>query len=513
MLDADGDSVGQERGLVGNSEVGHMNLGGLQLVPQLSYEITASAATKYHNVTGSQLYDPATLFRDRQSDTIHLIGLFSTGTIHSDQRHWLGAILSAYESGFQNIVLHLISDGRDSHRESLVATWEEFTQKFSAELESVRQNIVLGSLGGRYYGMDRDQNEDRIQKYVEALTRSNRSKAVDWGQVSPTLQSIAKESYAAGVYDENIVPRNLGTAIEENDVVWLINFRADRMKQLTAALIERNKTKTNENIVMANNNYGIEIEYLVSEPENIVLESKNSVYYPLFNKTTVQNTFADYCEEHQNTVLHIAETEKFAHVTYFFNGGRKDPYPREKFHIIPSNKVASHAEKPAMKAVEITDYILQHGLGYYDYVVVNYANADMVGHTGNLKASQDSLRVLDEQIERLYNSVLNLNGALLITADHGNVESVGDIGHGGFDTEHNANPVPCILIKNGFEATEVAQNMARIIDTQKLDLTPYTPPQNALEIALQNSVEFEEWFDNYVQTYPLWVAGLLVLSL
>ena len=513
MLDADGDSVGQETGLVGNSEVGHMNLGGLQLVPQLSYEITASAARRYHTVAGSQLFDPAELLKQHCSDTIHLVGLFSTGTIHSDQRHWLGAILAAHESGLQNIVLHLISDGRDSDRQSLVATWEEFTTKFTSELAPVRQNIVLGSLGGRYYGMDRDGNEDRIGKYLTALTSSDPSKAIDWAYIPPTLQQVARDSYAQQVYDENIVPRNFGATIQKNDYVWLINFRADRMKQLTEALIGYNKAQNNQNIVLSNNNYGIEHEFLISDPRKNVLDSRNSVYYPLFSKKTVHNTFADFCHQHSCKVLHIAETEKFAHVTYFFNGGRKTPYPTEKFHIIPSNKVESHAEKPAMKAQEITDYIVQHGLGYYDYIVVNYANADMVGHTGDLKASKESLRILDTQIERLKNSVLDLDGSLLITADHGNVESVGQTDSGGFDTEHNPNPVPCILVTNEFNTVEIAKKADEIIERNALDFTPYTTVKNALEIAQQNSVEFEEWFEEYTQTYPLWVAGLLALSL
>lgn len=513
MLDADGDSVGQEKGLVGNSEVGHMNLGGLQLVPQLSYEITDSARHVYNRLSRSQLCTPRFIFQKARSTTIHLVGLFSTGTIHSDLRHWVGVIESAQENNFQNIVLHLISDGRDSDRRSLVATWEEFTQKFKEKTMFSTQNITLGSLGGRYYAMDRDKNFVRTQKYLEALTQSTSKPAIEWTQVSPTLQRIVADSYPRNIYDETLIPQNFGASIQKNDVVWLINFRADRMKQLTQALVDYNYANKNKNIVLSNNNYGIGTEYLVSQSENTVLNNENSVYYPLFNKTEVENTFSDYCFATQKTLLQIAETEKFAHVTYFFNGGRQGERKNENQHIIPSHKVDSHAEKPEMRAVEITDYILEKGLGKYDYIVVNYANADMVGHTGDLEASQKAVRILDSQLQRLYNSVLEKNHSLLITADHGNVESVGQIDEQTYDTEHNANPVPCILISKNYNSTEVSTKAVQIALKHGLEPLPYLPLDEALTQAQSNADGFETWFKDYQPTYPLWIAGLLALSL
>jgi bisphosphoglycerate-independent phosphoglycerate mutase (AlkP superfamily)/very-short-patch-repair endonuclease len=521
-LDADGEAVGQEAGLVGNSEVGHMNLGGLQLVPQLSYQITKSAENGFTGMQKDQLIDPNEFLKSSSKNrTVHLIGLFSTGTIHSDLRHWAGAIQTAGNSGMERIVLHLFSDGRDSDKKSLVATWQYFITEFKDRLKPFEDRIFLGSLGGRFYAMDRDQNMDRtishiapwfgvnflktqnhnlvensklspLQHFInnnygqEALDKTNRlfqdlsdqtkqnlnysgnelqdkniqelvnslqnSAGIQGlGNIKNLLASYSKILYATEVFDENMIPITTNF-INPNETLWLINFRSDRMKQLAKLLCEVNQEFDLNIDILAMNDYGIDEKFQ---------------YIPIFKTQKVQNTLAQTITRRGQTQLHIAETEKYAHVTYFLNGGSQEKNQGEHWELIPSNKVDSHAEKPEMKAKEITDYILDQGLGKYNYIIANYANPDMVAHTGLIPESVQSIEFLDHQLGRLIDEV-KLNGhSLIITADHGNCEFVGEFARKSFsfdteankqielvqnltDTEHNPNPVPCIVVDERF---------------------------------------------------------------
>ncbi len=512
MLDADGDAVGQETGLVGNSEVGHMNLGGLQLVKQLSYEITQSAKQIYNKSTSNQLFDPKTVLNNQKSDTIHLIGLFSEGTIHSDLRHWLGAILASHKSNINNIVLHLISDGRDTDRQSLVNTWNSFITKNQKQLKEVEKSIYLGSIGGRFFGMDRDNNDERIKTALKALYEEEEG-ITEFRDIYAALSSISAASYANNVFDEHINPQNTGISIKNDDYIWLINFRSDRMKQISKALIQEGQKNHFSNIILANNNFGTGLERILTNTENIATTHVLEGYFPIFMRKDVKNTFSDYCYKNNKTVLHIAETEKYAHVTYFFTGGRKEARKNENFKLIPSNKVQSHADMPAMKAEAITEYIIQHGLGEYDYIIVNYANPDMVGHTGDIQAATESMRFLDIQLKKLTTSALDNGHKIIITADHGNVESVGQVSPKKFDTEHNASPVPCIIVGKDFDKNTVVDSFAKITEQENIDISLYKTIEEQVSIAMDNQDSFENWFKSYETNYPLWVAGLLLLSL
>lgn len=511
-LNADGDSVGQESGLVGNSEVGHMNLGGLQLVKQLSYQITQSATELYNNNYTDQIFDPKTLFDSLSDSTIHLIGLFSSGTIHSDLRHWLGAIRCANQANIKNIVLHLISDGRDTDRQSLVDTWKNFVNNNSNIFNTLEAKISLGSLGGRFYGMDRDMNLDRTKTHIEAIYEAS-PKEASLSDVDIVLKDITSNSYKKGIYDEHIKPLTTGKGISKNDVIWLINFRSDRMKQLTAAIVEQNKQSQLNNIIIANNCYDIGKETECPNIEKIATTRVLDAYYPIFKRKNVKNTFSDYCYKNNKTVLHIAETEKYAHVTYFFTGGRKEPRENETFKIIPTNKVRSHADAPEMKAKEITDYILEHGLGKADYVIVNFANPDMVGHTGDINAAKVSMSFLDKQIQRLAEATTNNNHAMILTADHGNVESVGQVTEEEFDTKHNPNPVPCVLISNALNSSILETQFNNILKENNIDFEHYPAISEKAIKAQSNRDSLETWFTEFDTDYPLWVAGVLLLSI
>jgi 2,3-bisphosphoglycerate-independent phosphoglycerate mutase len=606
-LDADGEAVGQEAGLVGNSEVGHMNIGGLQLVPQLSYQITASAETGFQSIQKDQLIDPKKFLIDNsKSKTIHLVGLFSTGTIHIDLRHWIGAIESSGNSSMDKIVLHIVSDGRDSDKKSLLATWEYFTRTFEDRLKPFEDRIFLGSLGGRFYAMDRDNNMNRTISHIapwfganllktqnEALTRNkdnsplqnfilnkysqecldktnilfqnlsdqtknnlnytgdelkdkNITELVNQLQDTAGIKGLqAIQSLIAGyseilyetkVFDEYLIPITTHF-INRSDNIWLINFRSDRMKQITKLLCQINKEFDLNLDILSMNDFGIDEQYK---------------YLPIFRTQKVQNTLAQTIAKHGQTQLHIAETEKYAHVTYFLNGGSQKKHEGEDRELIPSNKVNSHAEKPKMKAKEITDYIIGKGVGKYNYIIVNYANPDMVAHTGLIPESIESIEFLDEQLGRLL-SVVEADGhSLVIVADHGNCEFVGEYTRKIFsfsqesnkqieitqeltDTEHNPNPVPCIIVDSRFKTNKQGLNATHSIEgesktKQFLDQIKMISMQNKVKIdnthlskvfgqtnhqliTSENWLTQEQINDIKVDQLPLWYAGVLLLSL
>jgi 2,3-bisphosphoglycerate-independent phosphoglycerate mutase len=599
-LDADGESVGQEAGLVGNSEVGHMNIGGLQLVPQLSYQITKSSEQGFELETKDQVFNPQNYLHSRfdtlENKTIHLVGLFSTGTIHSDMRHWAGSIEAAARAGADKIVLHLISDGRDSDRQSLVATWQKFTSKFETVLQTYKNKVFLGSVGGRFYAMDRDKNWERTlvqiapwfsliikkieqsipdfvaQKYgSEVLNKTNLlmqkltdelkkillvsddiaenipksrileilSSGTNIGleDIKSFLADYSELNYKEGFFDETLTPACL-YQIQKNDTLWLVNFRSDRMKQITTLLSDFNQYFNFELDILGMNDYGIGREIIVNNTFSTEeLESKNhNGYRPIFQTKKVQNTLAETIAFQNKTQLHIAETEKYAHVTYFLNGGSQDTHAGEDWVIIRSNKVDSHAEQPNMKAGEITDYILKNGLGVYDYIVVNFANPDMVAHTGLIPESIASMEFLDVQLGRLLEVVERDGHSMIITADHGNCEFVGPHTKKNFsfsqelnkeaesdqslvDTEHNPNSVPCVIIDSRFRYDSNEISLLNNSDAIKnLDFD-----KERLEIALQQKnyelISDDKWLvDEQVKilkesSLPLWYVGVIILSL
>lgn len=517
-LDADGVKVGQEQGLVGNSEVGHMNIGGLQLVNQLSYQITRSSFGLYDfdKENPDQLFDPKELLSKRKLEfkesSIHLITLFSNGTIHSDLRHLIGAIEVADKSGYSNIVLHLFSDGRDSDRESFVPTWNNFMTKFCDRLDKIQSKILLGSVGGRYFGMDRDKNTERtvlaIQSFFE--NKSNRT-PIAIADITEHLLLKTLESYGRGVYDETLAPENFGVSIQDHDTIWLLNFRSDRMKQLTHTLIEKNKEDNMDLFILAMNSYGIDSEvYDISD--------YFSGYIPLFKTKILHNTLSEYISNKGQNQLHIAETEKYAHVTYFFDGGRKTPLEGEDWIVIDSNKVASHAEKPEMKAKEITDYIIENGLGKYDYIIVNYANPDMVGHTGDMEAAIISMEVLDYQLGRLVKEIEMHNYKMVITADHGNIECVGEYtnseGKKSLDTEHNANPVPLIIVDPNIDFSLLLKKLGSSLEKDNIYTSEIV--NSTKNISTLSQVVVDNWItDSQIpkDILPLWYSGEILIYL
>jgi 2,3-bisphosphoglycerate-independent phosphoglycerate mutase len=555
-LDADGGAVGQEMGLVGNSEVGHMNIGGLKLVPQLSYQITKSSSSSFDMDTEffpDQVFDPKEFLKNKiihsNNPVVQLVGLFSTGTIHSDMRHLIGCIKACDSSKIQKIVLHLFSDGRDSDKKSLLQTWVDFTNEYSEELLPLKSKIYLGSIGGRFYGMDRDSNLDRVycstnrlfgkenqdkirdhleqnysqttyQKYLDHMEASqyiDLDNNNSYVEIEEILKKITVQNYANNIFDEMVFPI-VFEGFGKGDFVWLFNFRSDRMKEYTKIVCESNKFLGFGLTIIANNSYDIGLE--------LDQEITSSLgYYPMFVTKVVQNTLAQVISSNHQTQLHIAETEKYAHVTYFLNGGNSKPHQGEDWVIIPSNKVESHAQMPNMKAKEITDYIIDKGIGKYDYIIVNYANPDMVGHTGDIDAGIESMEFLDSQLGRLVKVIEEGNHSMVIIADHGNMEFVGEFELGGkhlTDTEHNANPVPCVIVDNDYRIRNFdAQININKIKSKALSFNLLINEKKlATNFGTNNSKDYTtKWLEQSQinnlreNSLPLWYSGVILLGL
>lgn len=548
-LRADGVDVGQENGLVGNSEVGHINIGGLKLIPQLSFQITNSAKNNYNLdkiISPDQLFDPKiflkSILKTKKRKSIHLIGLFSKATVHSDMRHLIACIESAKD--FEKIVLHIISDGRDTEKSNLVSDWQYFTDEYSGVLNPLCNKIFLGSIGGRYFGMDRDHNLDRIQKAIGSFRKMQLNLKVKYQDITKILQRITKESYEKGVFDENIAPIGFDSNIENSDVIWLFNYRTDRMKQLLQELVKINTFENLNLIILTNNDYQPEmykarewntLEIIEKNPGiDGVLDKKNQTaitYFPIFKSKPVQKTLSTFISKAGKTQLHIAETEKYNHVTFFLNGGQNTKSKNEDWHLINSNKIANHAHKPEMKAKEITDHMLDHGIGFYDFIIINYANPDMLGHTGDIHAAISSMSFLDTQLARIVEKIENGAGhEMIIIADHGNIEKTGkwlDTENCRIltDTEHNPNPVPCIIVSPA--GSEIITRITEKIQLINESADRFDWGENEINQIKQITTQFKvhdyknlsspnNWLTNENIPIPelqLWVAGVLLLGL
>lgn len=739
-LCADGEEVGQEELLVGNSEVGHMNIGGLKLVPQLSYQITTSSKYMFDDKKaledGKQIpdqnFDPALFLSQNKTKSnsnsnskdsvIHLVGLFSTGTIHSDLRHFGASIDSSIRAGISKIILHLISDGRDSDPHSLVEIWDTFVRMNTTKISLWSEHIFLGSVAGRYYSMDRDTNwtntmsglrviygdcvgESDFIRYLSTksidlnpsdMVGKNDIQKIPFDQIQSTLQTITQKEYPMNG-DETLIPIGFWN-VGKNDTIWTINHRSDRMKQLIEGIDDINRFFETNNQVLGMNNYGN--KSVITKGYGVDIGNDDEYgYYPVFQSKPVMGTLSEYISSQNKSQLHIAESEKYNHVTYFLNGGQNKKSLGEDWCVIPSNKVVSHAEKPEMKAEAVTDCVINclkskvrfelttadeqeevlryvreywrnnevfwhgglgvsendfdatinkyyqdgfslsddklrcyfvydgqvrigmtrveyndesnqlyiydlyvfveyQGRGYgkviveyveylaqssgystlgltvdsqnqhaislytkcgfvqnesskaewvnkeetivhysdvlymvkevgshlspkvhYDYIIINYANPDMVGHTGDVEACVKTLEHLDSQLGRIVQ--LSKEGLcdVVIVADHGNIERVGKIKTKDsyyFDTQHNPSPVPCIFLKNDSDINEIykslislADNHSIPIDRQKLDLALHSYSR----IDLSNP---SDWLENNTIQKPsleLWYSGLFLLAI
>lgn len=427
-IQAGGESVGLSWGEIGNSEVGHLSIGSGRVLFQSLPRITRAVAD------GSFFENPVLLGACRalkQSNrALHLMGLVSSGGVHSFNEHVYALLELAAREGVTRVFVHCFLDGRDTPLNSGL--------NFIAKLQDKLQKIGVGkiaTLSGRFYAMDRDNHWERIQLAYDAMIRGVSAKAFENPQEAITT------SYAAEVFDEQFVPTVITEAgkpvgmVASGDTVVFFNFRADRARQITKAFVLPGFAKFPR-------------EYLRDLTFITMTEYEKDLPVAVaFPPEQVTTSLAKVVSDAGLMQLHIAETEKYAHVTYFFNGGQEVVYKGEDHVLIPSIKIASYDQKPAMSAREITARVIAEiRESKYDFIVINFANADMVGHTGNLQATIQAVEILDELIGQIVETVNAYEGAVLITADHGNAETMFNLQTGVIDKMHSSNPVPFFII-------------------------------------------------------------------
>ena len=419
--------VGLPEGQMGNSEVGHTNIGAGRIVYQELTRITKSIED------GDFFSNPEFIAAiencKKYNSKLHILGLVSDGGVHSHNRHLYGLLEMAKRRDFEDVYVHCFLDGRDTPPAS--------AETYVAELQEKMKEKGVGkiaSLSGRFYAMDRDKRWQRVQKCYDALVNGEGEKAGD------PIKAI-EDSYQKEVFDEFVVPTVMCNGnepvakIEENDSVIFFNFRPDRAREITRAIVDPEfdgfETKKMNLYYVCFTSYD---------------ETMPNVHIA-FKKEPLKNTFGEVVSEAGLTQLRIAETEKYAHVTFFFNGGEEKQYPGEDRILVPSPKVETYDMKPEMSAYEVTDKVCEAlENDKYDVVILNFANTDMVGHTGSLQAAIKAVEAVDECVGKIVKIIEEKQGNLLITADHGNAEQMIDYKTGEPHTAHTTNPVPIILV-------------------------------------------------------------------
>ena len=424
-LEASGEAVGLPKGIMGNSEVGHMNLGSGRVVPQglvvINHDVESGAFAK-NNV----LWECIEHVKDRGT-RLHFMGLLSDGCVHSSIAHLLALIDAAQQADVPHMV-HPFLDGRDVPPRSA----EAYLARLSERLRHGRGQY--GAISGRYYAMDRDKRWERTQLAYDAMLLGKAQ------YHAPSAIEALHRAYARGESDEFVAPTIVGeprSLINDGDAVIFFNFRPDRARQMTLAF---SNAHFNEFPVRAIK------DTIFATMTKYEEDFSNPV---LFGPHSQEHTFGQILSEHDFTQLRLAETEKYAHVTYFFNGGREEVFPGEDRKLIPSDRtVATYDLAPQMKAGEITDAALEAiASRNYDAIVMNLANADMVGHTGRWEPTVEAVELLDACMGRIERAVLDVDGVLAITADHGNAEAKIDP-NGKPLTAHTTNRVPLVIIAN-----------------------------------------------------------------
>ncbi len=422
-----GKYVGLPDGQMGNSEVGHTNIGAGRIVYQELTRITKSIED------GDFFSNPEFIAAiencKKHNSKLHILGLVSDGGVHSHIRHLYGLLEMAKRRDFENVYVHCFLDGRDTPPAS--------AEGYIAKLQDKMKEKGIGkiaSISGRFYAMDRDKRWQRIQKCYDALVNGEGLKA-------GTAIKAIEDSYQKEVFDEFVEPTVICNGeepvakIEENDSVIFFNFRPDRAREITRTLVDKDfnefETKKMDLYFVCFTNYD---------------ETMPNVHIA-FKKEVLHNTFGEVVSKAGLTQLRIAETEKYAHVTFFFNGGEEKQYPGEDRILVPSPKVETYDQKPEMSAYEVTDKVVEAiQSDKYDVVILNFANTDMVGHTGSLPAAIKAVEAVDECVGKIVKIIEEKKGNLIITADHGNAEQMIDYATGEPHTAHTTNPVPIILI-------------------------------------------------------------------
>ncbi len=423
LLEASGTAVGLPAGQIGNSEVGHLNLGAGRVVPQDLVRISQA-------IESGELFrlEPLVALCDtvrRGGGTLHVMGLIGTGGVHALDRHLLAAVELGHRAGVP-VAIHAWLDGRDTPPQSALGFLEDL-------VEAVRpcgRVAVVSTVVGRYYAMDRDKRWDRTKLAYDAMVHGA-------GASAPDPLSAIRQAYDAGETDEFVKPRVIAGAprLRDGDGLFCVNFRADRMRQIVRALAID----------------GFDAFDVGGRPElRLVTMTQYDETFPFpvaFGPLVLSRILANVLSEHGRTTFRTAETEKYAHVTYFFNGGFETPHKGEERVLVPSQQVATYDLSPEMSAPGVTDVLCRAiEAGEHDFILCNYANGDMVGHSGVLPAAVQAVEAVDRCLTRALASVERRGATALITADHGNCELMIDPATGGPHTAHTTNPVPFLVV-------------------------------------------------------------------
>jgi len=455
LLEASGLAVGLPEGQMGNSEVGHLNLGAGRVVMQDLVRINQAIAD------GDLFENPALVkacdVAKKNESTLHLVGLMGNGGVHALDKHLFALIELAARRGVSRIAIHALMDGRDTMPRSGFGYMQEL-------LSAAKGRARVASVGGRYFGMDRDKRWDRTKKWYDAAVRGEGPQATD-----PI--EVIRASYEAGVTDEFIEPRVIvenGTPVgpmRDGDAVICFNFRADRMRQIVRSLTtddfdgfdvnDRPKLKAFVTMTTYDRTFDVPVAFPPQSMANIVGEVVSKAGMTMFR---------------------TAETEKYAHVTYFFNGGVETPYPGEDRLLVPSQKVATYDLAPEMSAAGVTDVLCSAiEQREHDFILCNYANGDMVGHTGSIPATIAAVEMVDRCLARVIASAEKTSARLLITADHGNCEMMIDPATGGPHTAHTTSPVPLVVLdpagdrplRQGGALCDVGPTIVRLLELER----------------------------------------------
>lgn len=452
LINASGEYVGLPKGVMGNSEVGHLTIGSGRVILQDLQLINNEIET------GKFYQNPALIkamtHAERSGGNLHLMGLLSTGCIHSNIEHLFSILDMAKNYDIKNIYIHAILDGRDTGvRDGL-----KFVKQTEEKIAGT--NARIGTLIGRIYAMDREKRFDRVKIAYDMLTAGK-------GKHSESAQKALEESYANGVYDEyveaTVIDKN--STISDNDSLIFFNYRSDRAREITFAFTKDDfkefETKKLKNFLFtAMTEYSDELKHV------------NTIYPP----TKIEDNLAAVLSQNGKTQYHIAETTKYAHVTFFFNGGIEEMYHGEDRKLIDSINVKDYSAYPKMRAVEITQDVLDAiASNRYDFILVNYSNPDMLGHTGNWASTKEAIECVDKQAYAVALATLMAGGDCIITADHGNAEEMMD--HDGNKlTKHTTNPVPFVLVsknhpevkrlKKGKSLTSIAPTVLKLLGVE-----------------------------------------------
>lgn len=468
-LEASGSMVGLPDNQMGNSEVGHLTMGAGRVVDQDLTRIDRAIQNalkenvQQESFFENKILNQALALAIQTHKKIHVLGLLSPGGVHSHEDHIMALLKLAAQKKVPNVIVHPFLDGRDTPPQSAMGSLENL-EKYCQDFSNSNASFSIGSICGRYYAMDRDKRYERTEKAYRLLTENAAAFH------SPNAVAGLKLAYERQETDEFVQPTRIGenAAIEDGDIVIFMNFRTDRTRQLCYAFTDPNFTGFHRQVFPK-----ITLLTLTEYANDL---TANIIFPPI----ALQNLLGEYLAQHHLKQLRIAETEKYAHVTYFFNGGREEPYYDEERILIPSPRVSTYDLCPEMSAKALTERLIEEiRKNKYDVIICNFANADMVGHSGELNATILSIEVLDQCLKEIIDCLQEIGGEALITADHGNAECMFDEATQQPHTAHTTEKVPFLyigrpatIIKTDGSLSDIAPTMLYLLNLPKpLEMT------------------------------------------